>query len=413
MMTREVRPMPLSVSHRRFTPLIRPAATLARWLSDQDARAEAVGHLESVIATRLGARHVVATASGRVALWAIMKAIDLAEGAAVWLPVNTYDGLLPGIADCGLVPRFVDVAPDHNLDPSDLDCRLARCAGPGVVVATHMFGLPCDLAAVDEVCRRRGVPFVEDCAHAFAVETGRGIAGLVGVAGLLSFQARKAVNALGGGAIVTQDDRLASRARAALRSLPGGGPHPLLLLSQYAVEDVLFGKAYPAIRVVFEDARLFGRIRGAYSSVVRFNRGGAGCLSALQAMLAAPQVADWDARRSRLDGLWASYDAVLGGHGSLDRPPSPRAGAGHGRYMYVVGTDDPERLGDILWHEGVGTTRGKAVVPCLDPGSPGSYPGAARLAARSVQVPLVDGLSDREAAHVAGSLRRAAEVLSR
>jgi dTDP-4-amino-4,6-dideoxygalactose transaminase len=399
------------ISHRRLTPLLDPVETVAFWLTHPAARATAVERLEAAIAARLGARHVIATSSGRVALWAILRALDLPARATAWLPVNTYDGLLPGIRDCGVEPRFVDVLPDHNLDPDALEAGLARATGPGLVLATHMFGLPCDIEAVASICSRNGMFLVEDCAHAFHVRTPLGVAGLAGAAGLLSFQSRKAVNALGGGAVVTQDDRLATRARQALAGLSGAAARPTLLIAQHLADSILSGRGYPAARLVFEDARLFRRVRGTYTSMVQFSRGASG-LSSFQAMLALPQIAGWSQRRARLDATWAAYDTALEGRLAVERAPS-RPGADHGRYMYVVGTDDPARLAALLWREGVGSTRGAGIAHCLDPAGPAGYPGAARLRTRSLQIPFADGLSARDVRRVAAALDRCAEAMGR
>jgi dTDP-4-amino-4,6-dideoxygalactose transaminase len=399
--------LPDPIPHRAFSPLVRSSWVLRRWLTDSDARSNAVRKFEEAVASRLGVPHVIATSSGRVALRAILEALDLERGSPIWLPVNTYDGLLPAVAASGLSPRFADIAADYNLDPEDLDHRIAREGAGGVLVATHMFGLPCRLEALSNTCSRQGLVMVEDCAHAFGTEAGGRTAGVTGIAGILSFQARKSINTLGGGAVVTRDDALASKVRSMIDRNRRKGARALLQLATYSIErNLLFAApGYVATHMIFENRGLFEGARSSYGSLVGLGRGDTMGLSPLQAMLGLAQVDAWDVRKARLDRIWAAYDAAIGNDGLVERPPRQKE-TGHGRYMYVVRVPDPAGMADRLWKEGIGTARGSPLVPCLDPAGIDSYPGVRDGVAHALQIPFADGLNDRQVERVADALRR-------
>jgi dTDP-4-amino-4,6-dideoxygalactose transaminase len=82
------------------------------------------------------------------------------------------------------------------------------------IVGVHLFGQPCDVAALQEIASRRGLRLLLDAAHALGCSSAGRMIGTFGDAEVFSFHATKFVNSFEGGAIVTDDDELAARARA-------------------------------------------------------------------------------------------------------------------------------------------------------------------------------------------------------
>jgi dTDP-4-amino-4,6-dideoxygalactose transaminase len=115
----------------------------------------------------------------------------------------------------GITPVFCDVAPDHerghNLDPRQVERLItARTSG---ILATHLWGCPCDVEALAAIAARHGLKLFFDAAHAFGCSyRGRMIGGW-GDAEVFSFHATKFFNTFEGGAITTNDDVLAERLR--------------------------------------------------------------------------------------------------------------------------------------------------------------------------------------------------------
>jgi dTDP-4-amino-4,6-dideoxygalactose transaminase len=113
-----------------------------------------------------------------------------------------WNGLRPVFADC---------------DPAtfQLDCVDAaqRVDGVGAVMATHVFGAPCDVDAVEALAGRAGVPAIFDAAHAFGASRGEKPVGASGAAEVFSLSPTKPVIAGEGGIVATGDPDLAAALR--------------------------------------------------------------------------------------------------------------------------------------------------------------------------------------------------------
>jgi dTDP-4-amino-4,6-dideoxygalactose transaminase len=178
-----------------------------RWLTNDGP---CVRELEERLCAFLGVRHCVLTCNGTVALEIAIRAAGLT--GEVIVPSLTFVATAHALAWQGVTPVFCDVdRRTHNLDARLVDALVTpRTTG---IVGVHLWGRPCDTEALDAVARRRGLVLLYDAAHAFGCShRGRMIGGF-GRAEVLSFHATKVWNTLEGGAIATDDDALAARAR--------------------------------------------------------------------------------------------------------------------------------------------------------------------------------------------------------
>ena len=178
-----------------------------RWLTN---RGPYVEELERRIASMLGVRHCVAMCNATVGLEIAVRAAGL--GGEVIVPSFTFVATAHALQWQGITPVFCDIDPrTHNIDPRRIEELITpRTTG---IVGVHVWGRGCDTAAIDEIAARRGLTVLYDAAHAFAcTHDGRPI-GSFGTAEVLSFHATKFINAFEGGAVVTDDDALASRLR--------------------------------------------------------------------------------------------------------------------------------------------------------------------------------------------------------
>ncbi|MBC8145406.1 MAG: DegT/DnrJ/EryC1/StrS family aminotransferase, partial [bacterium] len=112
----------------------------------------------------------------------------------------------------GLTPVFCDIDPlTHNIDPACVEALITpRTSG---ILAVHTWGRPCDVVALDAIAQRHGLKILYDAAHAFACSSNGLMIGNYGSAEVFSFHATKFLNTFEGGAIVTNDDELATRIR--------------------------------------------------------------------------------------------------------------------------------------------------------------------------------------------------------
>jgi dTDP-4-amino-4,6-dideoxygalactose transaminase len=173
-----------------------------------------VAGLEAAIAAYCGVRHAVGVASGSDALLISLMALGIGPGDEVATTPYSFFSTVSSITRLGARPVFVDIDPrSFNIDP-DL-VRGALGAKTRAVVVVHLFGQTCEMQGILEAADERGVPVVEDACQAIGAEHRGRRAGSMGRAGCLSFFPTKNLGGCGdGGMIVTDDDRLAAKARA-------------------------------------------------------------------------------------------------------------------------------------------------------------------------------------------------------
>jgi perosamine synthetase len=179
----------------------------------------AVGDFTKKFAQWIGAPHVFGAASGRSAFQLALQALGLEKGKEIIFPVFTFP-VMPMVAKMlGYKPVFCDVDADtYNSGPEHIAPLIND--NTGAVLATHLFGKPCPIAAIAELARNKNIRLMEDCAHACGVRVGGRLVGTFGDIGIFSFAEGKNMPCFGGGAIATAEEAIAQRARAVLSSAP-------------------------------------------------------------------------------------------------------------------------------------------------------------------------------------------------
>jgi dTDP-4-amino-4,6-dideoxygalactose transaminase len=215
-----------------------------------------VPELERRFAAMLGLPWAVACSSGTAAVHAAIAGLDPEPGDEIVTTPITDMGALAPILYQGAIPVFADVDPaTGNVTAATVAERLSDRTV--AIVATHLFGNPCDLAAIRGVADARGVPLVEDCAQAFLARSGGRLVGTVGAVGCFSLQQGKQMTTGEGGIVTTGDRGLARRMRLFVnKAWPYGEPdpdHEFLALNsrltelQGAVANAQLDKLEPAI----------------------------------------------------------------------------------------------------------------------------------------------------------------------
>lgn len=199
-------------------PLVRPtlpdSALLARRLRDVIdsgilTNGPTVRALEQRVAEQLGVGHVVATASCTTGLMLVLQAFGVT--GRVVMPSFTFAATAHAAHWAGGRPAFADIDPATlTLDPGDLAGRLD---GADAVIATHVYGTPCDVERLQRLTDATGIPLLYDAAHALGSRRrGRPIGGF-GTAEVFSLSPTKVVVAGEGGLITTDDAALAEACR--------------------------------------------------------------------------------------------------------------------------------------------------------------------------------------------------------
>ena len=203
----------------------------------------------------MGVPYVFGAFTGRSAFQLALEALALEKGREIIFPVFTFP-VIPMVAKMlGYKPVFCEIDPEtFNAGPEHIAAKITDKTG--AVVATHLFGQPCPIQEIVELCRKRNIRVLEDCAHACGVRVDGQQVGTFGDIGVFSFAEGKNMPCFGGGAIATRDEVIAGRARACScegahagkENDPGKG---IFGLGQVASDPALvFGlTAYPVLRL--------------------------------------------------------------------------------------------------------------------------------------------------------------------
>src|SRR5580700_10573922 len=169
-----------------------------------------VAEFERRVASEAGVKHCIATCNGTAALELAVRALGLV--GEVIVPAYTFVATAHALAWHGLRPVFCDVDPaTHTLDPD----KVVRTIGPrtAAIVGVHLWGGSCDVDALAVIARQHKIPILFDAAHAFGSTYRDRLIGGFGACETFSFHATKFVHCGEGGAVATNDDRLAERLR--------------------------------------------------------------------------------------------------------------------------------------------------------------------------------------------------------
>jgi dTDP-4-amino-4,6-dideoxygalactose transaminase len=178
-----------------------------RWLSNQGPL---VTEFEERVADAVGVRNCIAMCNATVALEIAIRALELS--GEVIVPAYTFIATAHALQWQEITPVFCDIDPHtHTLDPGWVERMITpRTTG---IVGVHLWGRPCHVEALETIAREHDLKLLFDAAHAFGASHKGRMLGSFGTAEVFSFHATKFVNCGEGGAVVTNDDRLAQKMR--------------------------------------------------------------------------------------------------------------------------------------------------------------------------------------------------------
>ncbi len=229
----------------RFRPSLSLGEALGFVRSNLPLLTPSPGEFERLFGQRLlDGQQVSLAPSGRVALYWLLRALDLRRGDEVITQAFNFPAVPAAIQAAGAVPRFVDLAPDtFEPDPDHLE----QIIGPRTraVVITHLYGNPADMDALRPICEARGVPIIEDCAQAIgATHKGRPV-GTFGRGALFTFGVTKNFTLLAGGAAASADPEVASRVADLAQQHPRVGAARSLYLAAHSTGLTVVTRPWP------------------------------------------------------------------------------------------------------------------------------------------------------------------------
>jgi dTDP-4-amino-4,6-dideoxygalactose transaminase len=167
--------------------------------------------IEVQTATYLEVPETRGVVSCDIGLIVTLKALGLPHGAPCFVSDFTFNSTANAALWAGLRPVFVDVDRfTFNMSHESL-AEAMRHEPPGLVLATHVFGNPCDVEALKLEADTHGSRLVFDAAHAYGSMRGGTKVGGLGDAEVFSFSGTKLVTMAEGGLVATHDAELAER----------------------------------------------------------------------------------------------------------------------------------------------------------------------------------------------------------
>ncbi|SFT39755.1 dTDP-4-amino-4,6-dideoxygalactose transaminase [Algoriphagus locisalis] len=161
-----------------------------------------VNELEIKVAEFLDSNSFIFMGNGTIALQIAIKALGL-KGEVITTPFS-YVATSSTIVWEGCTPVFVDIDPNtYNINPSKIEEAITPQTS--AILATHVFGNPCDTVAIDEIAKKYNLRVIYDGAHAFGVKyKGRSLMDYGDVT-TLSTHATKIFHTVEGGGVFTND----------------------------------------------------------------------------------------------------------------------------------------------------------------------------------------------------------------
>jgi dTDP-4-amino-4,6-dideoxygalactose transaminase len=328
---------------------------------------QAVVEFERRFAEFVGRKHCVGVSSGLDALRLSLLASGLRPGDGVIVPAATFAATFEAVVQAGGTPIVVDINDeDYGLDIERAETVVAD--GARYVLPVHLYGQMADMRTLTSISDRYGMKLIEDACQAHGASRDGLHAGRAGDAAAFSFYPSKNLGAMGdAGALVTDDDELASRTRA---------------------------------------LRVHGETRKYHHEYVGYTAR----LDTIQAIVLVeklPFLDEWNRQRQAAARF---YTESLTGLDGLRLPSRPE-GSVSVWHLYVVRVPDPAGLAGFLGARGIQTGRHYPEPAHLSPAyrnlgfAPGDFPIAETLAREGLSLPLYPGISEAQLEAVCEAVR--------
>lgn len=167
-----------------------------------------------LFAELLGGGYADAVATGTMALYVALKALDLPVGSTVLVSPITDPGSLSAIILAGFVPKLVDSAPGgYNIGAEQVAARLTPDVSATMVI--HSLGRAADITGIIDMCRGHGVKVLEDCSQSHGARwQGKPVGSFGDVAAFSTMYRKTSITGASGGVVFSRDIDIYHRALA-------------------------------------------------------------------------------------------------------------------------------------------------------------------------------------------------------
>ena len=175
---------------------------------------ENINEVEKQICEKVGCKYAVALSAGTAALHLSVKLAGVKPGDKVFCSDMTFDATVNPVVYEGGVPVFIDTEYDTwNMDPEALEKAFEIYPEVKTVVVAHLYGTPCKIDEIREICRSHGATLIEDAAESLGAEYKGVQTGTFGDFNCISFNGNKIITGSSGGMLLTDCLWAADKAR--------------------------------------------------------------------------------------------------------------------------------------------------------------------------------------------------------
>jgi len=202
-----------------------------------------ITEFEREFAKYIGTEFAVAVASGRLGLRLILQALGLEESDEIIMPAYTFHAVYETIVKCGFRPVLVDINEnDCNIDTGLIEQKISDKTR--AIIATHLYGNPCDLDKILEISRRYKLFVIEDCAQAIGAQYRNKKTGSYGDCSFFSLESVKPFHTLGGGMITTNNALLYEKLKRQAGKLPYPGNYGIVKKIIFTVIEAILTQPF-------------------------------------------------------------------------------------------------------------------------------------------------------------------------
>jgi dTDP-4-amino-4,6-dideoxygalactose transaminase len=175
-----------------------------------------VAAFEESIARYIGSRYAIGCASGSDALLLSLMATGVKAGDEVITIPFTFFATASAVSRLGAKPVFVDIQADtFNIDPGVVEQAITPRTK--AIIPVHLFGQCADMAAINEIAKRKNIRVIEDACQAIGAAQAGTRVGILGDTGCFSFFPSKNLGGFGDGGLITTNDEALADSMAMLR----------------------------------------------------------------------------------------------------------------------------------------------------------------------------------------------------
>lgn len=234
-----------------------------------------VDAFERELAGYVGVSHAAALASGTAAIHLALLTLGVRAGDKVICSSFTFAGSVNPIRYCGAEPVLIDSEPDTwNMCPKLLEQAFATLArqgtAPKAVILVDLYGIPPKIERIADLCAHYQCPIIEDAAEALGSTYKGQRLGSFGQIGILSFNGNKIITTSGGGALLSNDERIVKAARFLSTQARDPAPHyeHSSLGYNYRMSNILAAVGRGQMKVLDERVAQRRRVHGWYRELL-------------------------------------------------------------------------------------------------------------------------------------------------